>query len=87
MQKGSYQKERAVFININDYDFFQLMYRCVRYIEVWELTMGPKVIREAALVKEQQWQMQAPQQALARLYSPQQYGQQWPQQHIQGGIR
>lgn len=47
MKKGSYQKDRAVFVNINDYDFFKLMYQTSRFINAWELTMGPKRIREA----------------------------------------
>jgi len=47
IKKGSYQKGRSVFVNINDYDFFRLMQQTSRYIEVWELTNGPKRIREA----------------------------------------
>lgn len=47
MKKGSYQKGQAVFVNINDYDFFRLMQQTTRYIEAWELTNGPKRIREA----------------------------------------
>ena len=54
MKKGSYQKERAVFVNINDYDFFRLMQQTTRYINAWELTNGPKKIREAMQVMEQQ---------------------------------
>ena len=54
MKKGSYQKDRAVFININDYDFFKLMQQTTRYINAWELTMAPKRIREAQqLISEQ----------------------------------
>lgn len=54
MQKGSYKMERTAFININDYDFFQLMQRCVRYIEVWELTTGPKTVRDGLKAKDEQ---------------------------------
>ena len=54
MEKGSYQKERAVFVNINDYDFFRLMQQTTRYINAWELTNGPKKIREAMQIMEQQ---------------------------------
>ena len=54
MKKGSYQKERAVFVIINDYDFFRLMQQTTRYINVWELTNGPKKIREAMQIMEQQ---------------------------------
>ena len=54
MKKGSYQKERAVFVNINDCDFFRLMQQTTRYINAWELTNGPKKIREAMQIMEQQ---------------------------------
>ena len=54
MKKGSYQKERSVFVNINDYDFFRLMQQTTRYINAWELTNGPKKIREAMQLMEQQ---------------------------------
>ena len=53
MKKGSYQKERSVFVNINDYDFFRLMQQTTRYINAWELTNGPKKIREAMQLMEQ----------------------------------
>lgn len=48
MKKGTYKKERSVFVNINDYDFFCLMTQVCRYIDTWELTNGPKRIRDAA---------------------------------------
>ena len=54
MKTGSYQKERSVFVNINDYDFFRLMQQTTRYINAWELTNGPKKIREAMQIMEQQ---------------------------------
>ena len=54
MKKGSYQKERQVFVNVNDYDFFRLMQQTTRYINAWELTNGPKKIREAMQIMEQQ---------------------------------
>ena len=54
MKKGSYQKERQVFVNINDYDFFRLMQQTTRYINAWELANGPKKIREAMQIMEQQ---------------------------------
>ena len=54
MKKGSYQKESSVFVNINDYDFFRLMQQTTRYIEVRELTSGPKLIREAQRIALEQ---------------------------------
>lgn len=53
MKKGSYQKDSSVFVNINDYDFFKLMHQTTRYINAWELTNGPKRIREAQQLIEQ----------------------------------
>ena len=50
MKKGSYQKGRSVFVNINDYDFFRLMQQTSRYISAWELTSCPKRIREAQTI-------------------------------------
>lgn len=54
IQKGTYKKDRSVFVNINDYDFFKLMTQTTRYIHAWELTMGPKQIRDAQQVLFQQ---------------------------------
>lgn len=47
IKKGTYCKGHSVFVNINDYDFFKLMQQTSRYIAAWELTNGPKRIREA----------------------------------------
>ena len=54
IKSGTYKKTNQVFVNINDRDFFNLMYRTVRYIETWELTFCPKVIREAKQLQETQ---------------------------------
>ena len=54
MKSGSYKKTNQVFVNINDRDFFNLIYRTVRYIETWELTFCPKVIRDAKKLLEEQ---------------------------------
>jgi hypothetical protein len=56
MKSGTYAKDRVVFININDYDFFQLMNRVTRYIEIWELTTGPKLVRDASKLLDAQRQ-------------------------------
>ena len=54
IKSGSYKKVKAVFVNINDYDFFNLVYRTARFIESWELTYCPKVIREGKRLIEEQ---------------------------------
>ena len=59
MKKGSYVKGNMVFVNINDYDFFCLMSKTCRFIETWELTNGPKQIREARQIIAQQQAAQA----------------------------
>ena len=40
----SYKETGKVFININDLDFFKLMFRVSRYIEAWEKTVAPHII-------------------------------------------
>ena len=54
MKKGTYKKERSVFVNINDYDFFCLMTQVTRFISAWELSNCPKRIREAMPLLEAQ---------------------------------
>ena len=40
----SYKEEKKVFINIGDLDFFKLMNRVTRYIDLWEAAIAPHVI-------------------------------------------
>jgi len=47
MQKGSYTSESKAEMKISDKDFFELMCRTYRYINAWELTTAPKLIRDA----------------------------------------
>lgn len=47
IKKGSYQKDRSVFVTLTDYDFYRLMIQTARFIQAWELTMAPKQIRDA----------------------------------------
>ena len=54
MKRGTYQKTQSVFVNINDFDFFKLMQQTCRFIDAWELTNGPKRIREAQQIVEAQ---------------------------------
>ncbi len=50
----TYKKQRSVYVNINDLDFFNLVYRTTRFIESWELTYGPKLIRDARKLLSEQ---------------------------------
>ena len=43
-----------MYVNINDLDFFNLVYRTTRFIESWELTYGPKLIRDARKLLSEQ---------------------------------
>jgi hypothetical protein len=52
MKQGSYQKAKCVYVNINDYDFYTLMKRTSRFIQAWELTNAPKLIRDAMQISE-----------------------------------
>ena len=44
IKSGTYKKQRSVYVNINDLDFFNIVYRTARFIESWELTFGPKLV-------------------------------------------
>lgn len=52
MKQGSYKKAKSVYVNINDYDFYTLMKRTTRFIQAWELTNAPKLIRDAMQISE-----------------------------------
>ena len=52
MKAGSYTAEKKVFININDFDFYGLLHSVNRFIEIWELTNGPRLIRDATKLME-----------------------------------
>ena len=54
IKSGTYKKQRSVYVNINDLDFFNLVYRTTRFIESWELTYGPKLIRDARKLLSEQ---------------------------------
>lgn len=54
IKSGTYKKQRSVYVNINDLDFFNIVYRTARFIESWELTFGPKLIRDARKLLDDQ---------------------------------
>ena len=54
IKSGTYKKLRSVYVNINDLDFFNIVYRTARFIESWELTFGPKLIRDARKLLDDQ---------------------------------
>ena len=52
MRAGSYVLEKKVFLDLSDYDFFQLMYHVMRFIEVWEMSTGSRLIHDATRLVE-----------------------------------
>ena len=66
IHKGSYVKQKDVFANLSDLDAFRMLNRAARYIEVFELTYGPKLIRDGkAIIEEKRQQAAQEQQAPA----------------------
>lgn len=48
IQKNSYIKQLQVFANLSDIDAYRLFNRVAQYVKAWELTNGPRLIRDAA---------------------------------------
>ena len=48
IKSGTYKKQRSVYVNINDLDFFNIVYRTARFIESWELTWMTSVLRRSS---------------------------------------
>ncbi len=46
-QQGSYVSETKVFANLSDLDFYKLFCHAVSYIQAWELSTAPAMIRQA----------------------------------------
>lgn len=45
--------EKECFINLSDYDMFRCLNRVVRFIEIWENTMGIPVVAQGEKLREQ----------------------------------
>jgi hypothetical protein len=52
---GSYVLDKKVFINLSDYDFFKLMCAVERFITVWEMVHGAKLIKEGRAARDLQY--------------------------------
>jgi hypothetical protein len=48
IQSKSYVKQQQVFANLSDLDAYRLFNRVAQYVKAWELTNGPRLIRDAA---------------------------------------
>jgi hypothetical protein len=53
-QGGSYALEKKVFLNFTDCEFFGLMYAVERYIHIWEIAYGTKLIKEGRNARDAQ---------------------------------
>ena len=54
-QGGSYVLEKKVFLNFSDYEFFKLLSAVERYIRVWEIVHGAKLVREGRPARDMQY--------------------------------
>lgn len=58
-QRDSYQSASKVFANLNDVDFFKLLNRVSQYITVWEIAVGPALIKKGKLAMAENMQISA----------------------------
>jgi len=54
-QSGSYVLEKKVFLNFTDCEFFKLFSAVERYVNLWEIVHGAKLIREGRTAREAQY--------------------------------
>jgi hypothetical protein len=54
-QSGSYILEKKVFLNFTDCEFFKLLCAVERYIGIWEIVNGAKLIREGREERDKQY--------------------------------
>ncbi|MCL1842898.1 MAG: hypothetical protein FWF79_03725 [Defluviitaleaceae bacterium] len=54
-QSGSYVLEKKVFINFTDYEFFKLLCGVERFITVWEIAHGAKLVKDGRLARDTQY--------------------------------
>ena len=54
-QSGSYVLDKKVFLNFTDYEFFKLLCAVERYIYLWEITHGTKLVKEGRTARETQY--------------------------------
>ena len=54
-QSGSYALEKKVFLNFTDYEFFKLMCAVERYINIWEIAHGAKLVKDGRSARDAQF--------------------------------
>ena len=54
-QSGSYVLEKKVFLNFTDYEFYKLLCAVERFISVWEIVHGAKLVKDGRPAREMQY--------------------------------
>ena len=54
-QSGSYVLEKKIFLNFTDYEFYRLMCAVERYISIWEMVHGAKLIKDGRSMRDSQF--------------------------------
>ena len=54
-QSGSYVLDKKVFLNFTDYEFFKLLCAVERYISIWELVHGAKLVKDGRPARDMQY--------------------------------
>jgi len=81
-KSGTYQSLKKVMVNLSDQDMFCLLAEVAAFIQVWELTFTPKVVKEGRALLEQKMAEAAAEAERNPKPNPQQ-SHQMPQQNYQ----
>ena len=54
-QSGSYVLEKKVFLNFTDYEFYKLLCAVERYVRVWEMVHGAKLVKDGRPMRDSQF--------------------------------
>ena len=54
-QSGSYVLDKKVFLNFTDYEFFKLLCAVERYIHIWEMVHGAKLVKDGRPARDMQY--------------------------------
>ena len=56
IQANSYKMVKKAYINLNDLEMYRLFYKVRSYVEMWEMTFGTQLLRQAIKIKQTQHQ-------------------------------
>ena len=54
-QSGSYVVEKKVLLNFTDYEFYKLLCAVERYIRIWEIVHGAKLVKDGRSMRDMQY--------------------------------